>query len=238
MYAPDMKSTLLQLERRGFCDDDRAKALAGKSRDELVSLLSEYDPVTRTAVAKRLSLHKSDDVIKALCEVLIHEDRLYTRLSICETLVSFGKDSVQHLASLLGNIGDNRLESVPDAIFRKKSYPLPRDLAARTISRIGKDALPALANILDHGDINAAREAIDAIGFICFAEADNRMLSHLADFARRNRHDDVIRWKTAIVLRAFRTPDAAAFAEEFFADEKNGIIREEAERSVSGKAAV
>ena len=237
MKTSDMKSTLSQLERRGFCDDDRAEALAGKSRSELISLLSDNNPVTRTAAAKRLAHHKSDEVILALCDTLIREDRLYTRLAICETLVSFGKDSVPRLVSLLGKIGDNRLESVPDTIFRKKSYPLPRDLAARTISRIGRDALPALADILDHGDAAAACEAIDAIGFICFAEADDRMLPHLAEFARRNSHDDVVRWKTAIALRAFRTPEAAAFADDFFSDEKNGIIRGEVRRSVSGIAA-
>ncbi|HNX57870.1 MAG TPA: HEAT repeat domain-containing protein [Spirochaetota bacterium] len=230
-----MKSTRSQLEHRGFCDDNRAEALADKSRVELIHLLSDNDPVTRTAAARCLKHHKSDDAIQALCETLVREDRLYTRLEICETLVSFGKDSVPRLSSLLGKIGDNRLESAPGTIFRKKSYPLPRDLAARTISRIGKDALPALADILDHGDFTAAREAIDAIGFICFAEADDRMLSHLTDFARRNTDDDVVRWKIAIALRAFRTPDAASFADEFFADETNRIIREEAVVSVSGK---
>ena len=230
-----MKSTRLQLERRGFCDDDRAEALASKSRDELIILLSDNNPATRTAAAKRLEHHKSDEVINAICDALPREDRLYTRLAICETLVAFGKDSVPRLASLLGKIGDNRLESVPDKIFRKKSYPLPRDLAARTISRIGRDALPVLADILDNGDSTAACEAIDATGFICFADADNRMLSHITDFARRNRHNDVVRWKIAIALRSFRSPEASIFAKEFFADEQNRIIRNEVDISISVK---
>lgn len=230
-----MKSTRTQLKSRGYC----GKTKSGKSsdvhdcsRDELIQMLRDANPVTRTAAASALTAHKCSETISSLCELLVSEQKLYPRLAVCETLVSFGKESARPLAALLGTIGDNRHNAVPTEIFRKKSYPLQRDLAARTIARIGKDALPVLTEILDQGELSAAREAIDAVGYICFYDPHEEMFDHVAAFARRNAHDDVSRWKTAIALRAFRSAEAAAFAADFFADETNEIIRKEADLSL------
>jgi len=94
------------------------------------------------------------------------EKKLYTKIEICNSLVSYGKESVPELVKRLGKIVDSQHKHIPEAEFRKNSYSLPRDIAARTIIRIGRDALPLLTETLKSKDISTISEAIDKAGEI------------------------------------------------------------------------
>jgi hypothetical protein len=80
--------------------------------------------------------------------------KLYTKIAICEAIEAYGVSSLPYLVPLLGKIGNNQHKKAGFYDLDKKSYPLPRDIAARIIIRIGEPALPLLEDILLNGTIS------------------------------------------------------------------------------------
>jgi hypothetical protein len=99
---------------------------------------------------------------------LENEKKLYTKIALSEAIAEYGVLSLKYLIPLLGKIGKNQHKKLLWLISIKKSYPLPRDLAARTIIRIGEPTLPFLEEILVSGTYAQKIEVIDAIGHIVF----------------------------------------------------------------------
>ncbi|HEY1407010.1 MAG TPA: hypothetical protein VF857_10410, partial [Spirochaetota bacterium] len=193
---------------------------------------TDPDPVKRTIAATLLSRCNTRHTIESLCSALVIETKLYPKLALCDSLASFGKTAVDHLIPLLGKIGENQHLTPSASVFGKKSYPLPRDIAARILIRIGSDAIPALSRLMLQGEQAAVREGIDALGFICFYAPNENMLIDLIKCYNRFQKDDVIRWKIAIALRSFHSLEAERMAEHFISEETISIIREEAAQSM------
>lgn len=82
------------------------------------------------------------------------------------------------------------------------SYPLPRDIIARTICKIGESALEALNSIVVNGDNQQISEATDAIGFISFY-CNNKTSFETLEKTFQNCSDEVIQWKIIRALSAF-----------------------------------
>lgn len=201
--------------------------------DDLINLLGDPTPETRSAAASLLGERRCEKAVDALCTRLRDETALYARLAAGEALTAIGLPALPGLIPLLGKIGSNQYQAVPDTGFYKKSYPLPRDLAARVIIRIGQTALPALEEVLQHGRHDAILEAVDAIGHISFNTKNIRSCGLLLDLYNRSTGDALLRWKLTRAFQSFPTEPIRELLEEIIKTDANPVMRCEALRSLS-----
>lgn len=190
-------------ERRGFTTEAENNLFVNKSDIELISLLKSDNPKERTSSAAILGQRKSIKAIVALCEQLKNEKALYSKIAISEALGEIGKPAINELLKYLGEIGNNQHKTLPGKIFNKWSYPLPRDIIARTICKIGDDILVDLSNILMNGNKKQIYEAIDAVGFISFYSENKTSFETLSKTLQKYHYNEVIRWKITRALSAF-----------------------------------
>ena len=231
-----MKSSSQQLASRGYISDEEMVLFLHNSQTECIALLDSEDPRKRTVAARLLSSYRSEKTIKLLAEKLIVENKLYPRIALCETLASFGHHSATTLCGMLGRIGSNQYKTVPEKDFIKKSYPLPRDIAARTLAKMGTDVLPELLNVLRGKNPVAIREAIDAVGHICFYHKNDQPLEPIIRVLEKNPDDTVIRWKIVRALSSFNQTRSIDILKRVIAEDPNERIRREAERSLHAGA--
>ena len=206
-----MKSNTQQLESRGYIFGGIENKLH-TSFQQRIELLKSKQPAERTLGAKLLFKHTNILAIEYLINALKIETKLYSKIEICNSLVSYGKDSLIPLIGILGKIGNNQHRVVPDKEFKKNNYPLPRDIAGRTLSRIGLIALPALIEELDKNDLNDLSEVIDTIGFICFYDYQPFLFGLLIACFERNSHIELIKWKIFRSMSA--CPESVSFLNE------------------------
>jgi len=224
------KSSPEQLRGRGFADERDLERLAGASCAELLLLLQSGVPAERTIAAKLLQRHPALQVIPALCAALAVEGKLYPKLAICECLVGMGAPAADEVAKLLGRVGDNQHRVIPDEVFRKSSYPLPRDIAARTLGHMGIAAWPALVRVLEQGPLEAVREAIDAMGFAGFYATKAPPCSPLIRALQVHGSDLLVRWKIATALQGFLEGEGTLRV--LSVEDADARVREEAQRSL------
>jgi len=204
-----MKSSEEQLESRGFITIGYENGFSDLSFNERIKLLRSDSPVERSLGARLLSNNKNIESISQLIIALTIEKKLYPKIEICNSLVSFGKTAVVPLTEFIGKIGINQHRKVSESKFKKDNYPLPRDIACRTLIRIGDDALSYLLELLDSKETTILSEVIDTIGFICFYNTHTGIYSKLLECFDRNHHNDLIRWKIFRALSAF--PESEPF---------------------------
>ena len=224
-----MKSKIEELANRGFIVDGIVNKYSDTSLEQRLELLISNLPCERTLGARLLENYLDLKVIDCLIDALIKEKKLYSKIEICNSLVSFGKDAVIPLIHLLGKIGNNQYAVIPEAHFKKVSYPLPRDIAGRTLIRIGTIALPDLVEGLGSDDLCKLSELIDVIGFICFYEHQPKLLEPLKECFYRNEEHDLIKWKIFRAMSAF--PESISFLKE--QQEDSTRLKSEIERSLS-----
>ena len=224
-----MKSDAAQLESRGYVANGIENNYATISFEQRIVLLKSKQATERTLGARLLIKQSDLQVINCLITALQVETKLYTRLEICNSLVSYGRAAVMPLITVLGTIGNNQHRIVPTADFKKVSYPLPRDLAARTLIRIGTVALPDLLTALNSTDIVQLSEAIDAIGFICFYDYQSAIAGELEDCFYRNSQSELVKWKIFRAMSAF--PETTAFLNQQL-KLNAGALKAEIERSL------
>lgn len=197
-----MKSKEGSLANRGFLEkgietDYHALSLAGK-----IKMLKSKVAIERTLAARLLS-KETVLVSENLIQALKIEKKLYPKIEICNALVAHSKSSVKLLIAELGEIGVNQHNSIPDKEFRKDSYPLPRDIAGRTLINIGKSALAELLKVLGNNNEIKISEAIDAIGYICFYDYQPQVFEKLRECHRNNFNNDLISWKIIRAMSGF-----------------------------------
>jgi hypothetical protein len=224
-----MKSNAAQLESRGYIANGIENSYATISFEQRVVLLKSKQATERTLGARLLIKQSDLQVINCLIAALQTEKKLYPRLEICNSLVSYDRAAVMPLIAVLGKIGNNQHRIVPAADFKKVSYPLPRDLAARTLIRVGTVALPDLLTALKSADIIQLSEAIDAIGFICFYNYQSDIAGKLENCFYRNNQSELIRWKIFRAMSAF--PESIVFLNEQL-KLNTAILKAEIERSL------
>lgn len=224
-----MKSDAAQLESRGYVANDIENSYATISFEQRVTLLKSKQATERTLGARLLIKQSDSQVINCLIAALQTEKKLYTKLEICNSLVSYGRAAVMPLIAVSGKIGNNQHRIVPTADFKKVSYPLPRDLAARTLIRIGTVALPDLLTALKSTDIVQLSEAIDAIGFICFYDYQSAIAGELENCFYKNSHSELVKWKIFRAMSAF--PESIVFLNQQL-KQNNGALQAEIERSL------
>ena len=219
-------------EKRGFTTEIEDSFFVGKSDSELISLLISNDPKERTSSAKILGQRRSQKAIVALCKQLKNEKSLYSKIAISEALGNVGKPAVKELIKYLGTIGNNQHKTLPKKKFNKKSYPLPRDIVARTICKIGKGALADLNNILENGTKKQTSEAIDAVGSISFYCEDKSSFKSLERSLQEYKRDEIIQWKIIRALSAFPNKRSEMILSNILKTSKKPELKWEAERSL------
>jgi hypothetical protein len=197
-----MKSSKDQLINRGWVGEDYITD-SDKTVQELIALLKSKQATERTISARILAEKGDIRCIEELCHALEREKTLYTKLEICNALVSFGENAVQSLVDRLGSIGSNQYIRVETAAFKKNSYPLPRDICARTLIRIGNKALPVLKEVLVSNDIKKISEVVNAIGFICFYNGKQSLFDDLKKCYEQYYDNELIQWKIIRAMSAF-----------------------------------
>jgi HEAT repeat protein len=218
--------------QRGQTNVEIDRQFSGHSDGTLIALLGDADAQKRTAAARLLGSRKCYDAIPYLCARLPVETALYTRLAICETIAAFGEAALPGLIELLGKIGNNRHEALPTRGFYKKSYPLPRDLAARTIIRIGPPALESLERVVQTGLHTQILEAMDAIGHVAFYSKDIRSENILVAAYEKYNSDPVVRWKIMRAFQSFPTDRVRELLLEIILSDEIPALRWEAVRSL------
>ena len=223
----------LQRKKRGQIDDKELGGFNNYTDNELVEYLSSKDVITRTSAATILGNRKIPTAIPALCEILKIEKALYTKIAISGALGAMGESAIPSLIGFLGNIGNNQHRKLPDKLFEKWNYPLPRDIVARTIVKIGQTALPKLIDSLDGLNEKQITEAIDAIGFISFYSQDKtawKVLLQLLDLYKLNK---IIVWKIIRSLQSFPEVEVEQVLESQVLSNPEPAIRWEAIRSLT-----
>jgi hypothetical protein len=216
---------------RGFVDKNVDLSNYGFDKGQIINMLSDKYPVNRTIGVRIVGQILDDEYIPELCSALEIEKKLYPKIEICETLIKFGEKSVPYLINLLGEIGNNQHKTVPSGEFKKKSYPLPRDIAARTISKIGIVALDYLLQILEKEEPKKISEALDAIGYICFYNNNSIPYNQFKKLYLENKYNDLLKWKVIRTLEAFS--DSEVFLKELLNSEKDERLKNEIQRSIN-----
>lgn len=223
-----MKSSPTQLTQRGFLPNDYILPETSLPTETTKKLLNSPTATERTMAARIIAQSKGN-FVALLIKALRNEKKLYTKIEICNALVAQSPDSIKPLIAELGKIGNNQHQTIPEKGFHKDSYPLPRDIAARTLSRIGTPALPELQDTLNSVDPGQLSEGIDAIGHICFHAHQPNIFEPLKSCFVRNSTNDLIKWKIIRAVSAF--PESLDFLKEELADCFNPRIAREIERS-------
>lgn len=227
-----MKSTPENLAKRGFTEEEFDKQFKNQTTAELFVLLKSTNPKERTAAAKLLGKRTEKSAISPLCDALCIERKLYSKIAITEALGKIGVDAVPNLIELLGKIGNNQHKEIPSEPFKKLNFPLPRDIAARTIIKTGKKALFYLEKIILSGEQFQVSEAIDAIGYIAYYTKDLRSLNSLHECMKKHQKNNLIRWKIIRVYESFPTDDVIEYLESILKMESNNALYWEAKRSL------
>ena len=225
-----MKSTRSQLKNRGMASPEEIAACASLPWEQLVEELRSPDPCRRTA---RCMDPKSKAAAVLLLEQLAQEKCLYTRLAICETLEKGTEETAEKMLPWLGRIGNNQYKALPDKVSAKKSFPLPRDLIARSLARMDTAFFPLLLQLFNTGSEQQISEALDAAGFMAFyhpALATGENAERILHLLHSHSGSEIIVWKVLLCLSAFPVPEAVRILEGYAV--RDDIFGKEAQRSL------
>jgi len=226
-----MKSNSEQLCARGFLSGEDYAGITG-SPFCVEESLRDVDPQIRSGAARFAGDNPSQEYLPLLCRALQNERKLYTKIELCEALAKYGEAALDYLIPLLGKIGNNQHKVPESCDLGKKSYPLPRDIAARIIIRIGPCALPRLCSVIFSEKKPVILEAIEAIGHIAFTSGDQTSAKSLVELYHVNS-DELIEWK---LIRAFQSFDGSEITQILEgicnAPDKNEILKNESRRSL------
>ncbi|SHO46881.1 hypothetical protein [Anaerocolumna xylanovorans] len=228
----ELKSSQEDLAKRGFASIEDIEKFSTLSREELIDLLHSDNAVFRTAAACNLS-SRQGMITGELLKQLQIEQCLYTRIAICESLKKGDINTAEQMADYLGKIGNNQHKKLPGAVSKKKSYPLPRDIIARTIGSMDISVFPALVEVIKSNDISKISEALDAIGYMVFYHpqlATHQNAEVIVYVVEKYAENERILWKAMMSLSAFGLEECREVLLSFANDDT--VVGLEARRSL------
>lgn len=230
------KSDKIQLRKRGMIEPEDLEAVSQKSYQELVRLLSSGSATERSSAARLLAdqVVQEEELCQAFLEQLFIEKSLYTKIELCAALEKGNIQTARRMTKYLGKIGTNHYKELPLSVSKKVSYPLPRDIIARTLARMDSSVLPALLEVLDTGEEARISEVIDAMGFMIFYHPDLSTIQNLniiKALMDRYRTNEIIYWKAVTCLSSFPLQESLNILEVIASDDKRRVMREEAVRA-------
>lgn len=234
-----MKSTREQLRKRGIIEKSDIDKIISFSNNKLIELISSESPTERSASIKVLSdrgLCLNSNIVKLLLDRLSKEKSLYTKIEICEALEKGDNSVANIMTNYLGKIGNNHYKSLPEKVSKKISYPLPRDIIARSLGKMDKSVLPELLKVLDSSENDKLSEVIDAIGFLIFYNQELSSihnLKYIINTMNEYSNNLIIFWKCIICLSAFHLKETVDILNNIIEESDVQIIRDEAIRSLA-----
>ena len=233
----DLKSDLDKLTNRGMALDDDINMLKNYSLEKLIDCLNNDNAIIRTSASINLMPYINEDSVQnELLMQLSEEKSLYTKIAICETLQHGNIDTAEKMTEYLGIIGNNQYKKLPKKISSKKSYPLPRDIIARTLSKMDISIVPALIKILKSNNLIKIYEAVDAFGYICFYNKtlqNEKNLEYIIKLMNKYKGDKLLVWKCITCLSAFNLDKSKEILNSFINKDSKDILSLEAKRSLS-----
>ncbi|MCP4021122.1 MAG: hypothetical protein GY729_04715 [Desulfobacteraceae bacterium] len=228
-----MKSTPEELRARGFAFENDVEQFKNLNESGLKALACDPLPWKRTVGIKLMALKKRAADIPWFIAILKNEKKLYTKIAISDVLAEWGETAAEQLIPELGSIGNNQ-HKVPALVdLNKKSFPLPRDIVARILIRMGPSILPGIIIIIKTGTPLQKSEAIDVFGHITFYHGRAEDESVLFELWEQCDGDELIKWKIIRALQAFPTQKACLFLKDLKSYGKNEIAVLEAQRSLA-----
>lgn len=198
-----LKSSVKQLVERGFLFENERHQIPDIFANEACALVNSPVPAKRTLGACCLASLQCKQGIAHLLTQLQVEKKLYCKLALCDALVTYQDAAIPGLVNLLGKIDANQYKTIPLKPFGKKGYPLPRDIAARTLIRMGVKPLPHLKKVLKNGELYQISEALDALGYICFYHEEETSFDSVLHCFREHSSNLLIQWKAIRAMSAF-----------------------------------
>ena len=160
--------------------------------------------------------------------------RLHARQQVRDPIpADAAVDKLEAVARTRGRqVGGNQQQTLPLRGFYKKSYPLPRDIAARTMIKIGRPALPLLAQVVRQGERGRALEAIDGVGHISFYTHGPGCEGVLMSAYEKYAADEVMQWKIVRAFQAFAGAGVQRLLAAVICSHDCAALRWEAARSL------
>ena len=214
-----------QRKQRGWVENSELSAYKNKSINELSNLLFSENAGERTIAAKLIPL--TCEVSDILLNRLKTEPALYTRLALTEKLESGDQSTALRMINFLAAIGDNQ-HRTPIAPSKKKSFPLPRDLIARSLGRMKPEIFPTLLEAAEQLPSSQLSELIDAIGYMAFyhpALATTENYQRLLKIKKAHSNEALIQWKFLICFSAFPQSAELLQLEEQFTEEAQRSLK-------------
>lgn len=234
-----MKSNKEDLRKRGMIDQSDIDKIISLSYSELMELINSKSPTERSTAIHILSDKVSCDneaFIETLLIRLSIEKSLYTKIEICNALEKGKEKTARRMVEYVGCIGNNQHKCLPDKVSKKISYPLPRDIIARSLAKMDSSILPVLLEVLRSENQTKISEVIDAIGFLVFYHqelATIETLNCLIDVMNIYSNNDVVVWKCVLCLSAFPLQKSIDILKCISENGDNSLIIDEALRSLN-----
>ncbi|PTY39497.1 hypothetical protein [Brachyspira hampsonii] len=233
----NLKYDLDKLANRGMALEEDVDAIKYKSLEDIIDCLNSDNAVIRTSASMNLKYYiYEDNVQNKLLLQLSKEKSLYTKTAICETLQCGDIDTAKKMKEYLGIIGNNQYKKLPKKVSSKKSYPLPRDIIARTLAKMNAEIFPVLIEVLTSDDLSKIYEAIDAFGYIVFHNKSlqsEKNLNYIINLMNKYKDDKLLIWKCLTCLSAFNLERSRDILNTFINEDDEDILSLEAKRSLS-----
>jgi len=235
----NLKSNQKDLRKRGMLEQSDIDKYMFLSREQLLDYLNSKLPIERSAAIRTLSEKcdcDNEKFVSALLNRLCMEKALYTKIEICSALEKGNKNTAKLITAYLGKIGNNQHKKLPDRVSKKVSYPLPRDIIARSLGKMDTAVLPIMLEVLKSNNTDKISEILDAIGFLVFyhqelATSNNVycILETLATYL----YNEVIVWKITLCLSAFPLKESVDTLNQIKSSDCKQVIIDEVTRSLN-----
>lgn len=201
-----MKSSSQQLSSRGYLPKE-APFDHSLERTALYTQLNDPDPVERSLAARFLgdSFILQEGTAEKLLERLCIEKKLYTRMELCDALAKGNGEVAAAMIPYLNRLGNKQYRSIAEAnTSKKKSYPLPRGLIARTFGGMKPTVADRLLRELEQQEY--AAELIEGLGYLVFNNPELQtaeIFDRASDFYVQYKNNLLFVWKFVIFSSAF-----------------------------------
>lgn len=232
-----MKSSIEDLQKRGMIVQNDI-FLYIKETDEILYQMINSKIATQRTIAIHILAERLQNDMKfetVILERLCKEKSLYTKIEICSALEKGNAEIARLMIKYLGAIGNNQYKELPNHISKKVSYPLPRDIIARTLSKMSPTIFEVMLNTLENNNDSIISEVIDAIGFMAFYHKQlvtPKHAGYIYDVMQKCKGNQIILWKSVLCLSAFPFESSIKILEEIKNEYPESLLSFEASRSL------
>jgi hypothetical protein len=228
-----LKSTKEDLQKRGYMTTKDIELLTDSSKEQLFELLHSKEAATRSAAASNLVATDQSSACELLTQ-LSEEKCLYTKIAICESLEKGDSSTAKQMTEYLGKIGNNQHKTLPNKVSEKKSFPLPRDIVARSLGKMDTSVFQTLFTILQGNDMDKIQEVLDAVGYMAFNNknlATSENVAPILSLIKKHKDNSLVVWKALLCLSVFPLDESKKVLLQY--SNRTDLIGLEAQRSLA-----